>query len=230
MFKLNLQFFGGGTRSGLGGGLRLGARRIKAVPITDSVDEWESGSRMTSPSIEYAAVFDKNGNPIGAYQGDSNSVGLPLSVRDVEGGILTHNHPGMEMGGTFSSADVNLMAKSKLSQIRAVETNKNGKGSKTTYILRATPNANREKLASFVKGKAAMMQRNFDKSYVAALNRAKAGKVAGVNPNSKTQIATYARQYALGKMNNYWKKNVGKFGFEYVVKKSTGSSGYSSKK
>lgn len=213
--------------------------RVKELPIVskDGLDTWEKG--IKNNDYETAVVFDKDGVPVFAFEGDAHSVAIPQKATQVEGGVLTHNHPDKYYGGTLSEADIRNFANSKLDEMRAVQSDG------TTYILRAKPNLDRDKLRRYINKNQKLMQKNFEGAYTKALKQATAAPIASgknkgkikltvpsqgktitkyVNPMTPEQAQAYARTYSVGIFNRTYKKNLNKYGVEYVVKKSKAGS------
>ena len=244
---------------------------IQELPITSQgdLDAWERANKRQG--IEYAVVLDENGKPMTAFSGDEHSVGLHPRVLDWEGVTFTHNHPDKYFGGSFSTTDLNTFAKSKWAEMRADTAQ--GK----TYILRATPNSDREGLLKYTNSQAKILAKNFKNSYKSALQNAaktytdkdgkkyiklktlvkdKSGnvqyrevkvkdkngnviknkdgsdrvrlipktKIVKRPPMTPAQADKYAREYSVGLYDRTYKKNLEKFGFEYVVKNSKAGS------
>lgn len=88
---------------------------------------------------EELLFVDQEGFARGYFKGDSGSVsfGLPKHVK-VSDLTATHNHPlgdGRSTGGTFSAADMSVLAKYGLKEIRAT-------AAEGTYSLKPTGRAN----------------------------------------------------------------------------------------
>lgn len=67
---------------------------------------------------ERAVLYDATGKRVLIKKGDESSVTFTASdIKRMENGVLTHNHPH---GTTFSCADINMLLKAKLAEIRAV--------------------------------------------------------------------------------------------------------------
>jgi SPP1 gp7 family putative phage head morphogenesis protein len=74
--------------------------------------------RIYSRATEKVYVFDEKGNEVFSKIGGRNSVGFTLDeVKKMKGCILTHNHPS---GSSFSEADILLLTKWDLKEVRAV--------------------------------------------------------------------------------------------------------------
>jgi len=68
--------------------------------------------------VEYGILYDGNGKRIFRKKGDGTSVDFtPSEIRQMRGGVLTHNHPGIDYG-CFSPADIEMLRESHLSEIR----------------------------------------------------------------------------------------------------------------
>ena len=72
-------------------------------------------------SVETAILLDKNGNTVFTEsQGNPSSVYFtPEQFNQMKDGTLTHNHPS---GSTFSGADIDLLVRSDMKEIRATST------------------------------------------------------------------------------------------------------------
>lgn len=205
-------YYGGRDRQKLGGGNRGRKGKVHPIDIAryqgKSLSEIENDIRVRSR--ERLFVFDKDGNVIQAYQGTSGSVSFPVSVLDIEGATVTHNHPkGYEdFGGTFSFADVYNTLDSKWSQHRAVAS---GQG-EFNYILRKKKGtkqnaADFKKYASKNEGK--ILDR-FEKRYNQYFDEK-------IKSGSSVKTAMhYARQKSIGIINRFWQNTAPKYGYEYV--------------
>lgn len=72
----------------------------------------------TRNKIEVSRLYDATGKRLFKKNGDVSSVTFtPDEIKQMQGGILTHNHPG---GGCFSPNDINMLRFGKLQEIRAV--------------------------------------------------------------------------------------------------------------
>lgn len=69
-------------------------------------------------NFESAALFNASGQLLFQKSGEASYVEFSEDeLRQMRGGILTHNHPG---GATFSEADIYMLKESGLAQIRAI--------------------------------------------------------------------------------------------------------------
>lgn len=87
-----------------------------------AIEEFED--KRYKAKIEYGRVIDKDGNTLCDNRGGRDSCRLSYFALQSEGGIATHNHPrsGLdagELGGTFSTADLSVVANRKISTMRA---------------------------------------------------------------------------------------------------------------
>lgn len=220
MLKLDLQFFGGRGASGGGGGgggatgelvLPNGSKiEFEGTLHYDGDDKALTGASRTAITgwetkrvknkIEYAYAVDANGNPVGReIRGGKGSVNTPVTYTNNNGGTFTHIHPrgdGM-LGGTFSSADLQIFAKRNMKTTRA---------------------AAKEGTYSMSKGK------NFDsngfKSFVAKAN-------GDFNANYRKRCNASAKAYREGKMSygDYMKANAKAFNTSLVELHNTLRSG-----
>jgi hypothetical protein len=88
---------------------------------------WNKTKRKAMYSAEYSTVgkkyetarlYDGDGKRIFQKNGDSGSVSFTAAeVKQMHGGILTHNHPN---GSCFSPEDINMLRLGKLTEVRAV--------------------------------------------------------------------------------------------------------------
>lgn len=205
---------------------------IHRLPVQGSQKQWEVESKQDVHGYETAAVFDSDGKPIDAFTShDQHSVAIPESVLNMQGANVTHTHPNPSFGGTLSMTDVRTFAQSEWNSISAI--------SKQGFIYRLSvgSNANKKGLLNWTKKTGKLLQKNFNKSYEAALKRATTplksgankGKVKIMHPDGKAeyrnpmtpkQAASYARQYATGMYDRAYKKGVEQFGFKYEKTKS----------
>ena len=76
--------------------------------------EWTS----TYSPVEIGTLYGADGKRIFRLKGDGHSVEFTdTQVRQMRGGVLTHNHPGADYG-CFSPADINMLREGNLSEIR----------------------------------------------------------------------------------------------------------------
>lgn len=68
--------------------------------------------------VENGILYDANGKRIFRKKGDGSSVEFtPSQIKQMRGGVLTHNHPGADYG-CFSPADIEMLRESHLTEIR----------------------------------------------------------------------------------------------------------------
>lgn len=68
--------------------------------------------------VEYGILYDADGKRILRKKGDSRSVEFtPSQIKQMRGGVLTHNHPGADYG-CFSPADIDMLREGHLAEIR----------------------------------------------------------------------------------------------------------------
>jgi len=218
---------------------------VKHLPITGEggIDSWEArmkGEAAKMPGqgkVEYGILFDSNGQAIDGYLGNEHSVLTDKKVWGKEGegvkdGIFTHFHPDNDFGGTLSMQDLAVYADSDLKEIRAFS--QQGQ----LYSVKAGPNADKKKLASWVKKNKKLQQKNFEKSYESALKAAttplksgphkgqvklvnrNTGKTVYRDPMTDKQAQAYARAYSVGSYDRMYKKNLEKYGFTYTATKA----------
>ena len=203
------------------------------IPVTGTLEDWEKSTRAGQDrKTETATFFTMSGEPITGFGGDEHSVHVDPRYLQVDGGILTHNHPDNDFGGTLSMQDVKVFAKSNLSEIRAYS--EQG----YSYSLKAGKNADKDALLRWVKVNQKQMQKNFIRSYESAYKQAttplksgphagqvklvnrRTGKVVYRQPMTDAQAVRYARQYSVGAFDRMYQKNLSKFGFTYTSTKA----------
>lgn len=140
---------------------------------------------------------DSEGFARGYFKGDHGSVSfsLPPHVR-VSDLSITHNHPlgdGRSTGGTFSTADMNVLAHYGFRELRAT-------ASEGTYSLRPTGRANASGFMSALK--------RYD-STVSSKTK------ASVRSGDTRPTIDIALEHA----NNWVSQNAPKFGYEYTFRK-----------
>lgn len=86
-----------------------------------AIDEFEN--KRYKAKIEFSRVIDKDGNVLAEKRGGKGRVIVPYDTAEAEG-VVTHNHPrsGTDaglLGGTFSLADLRIVANRKINTIRA---------------------------------------------------------------------------------------------------------------
>lgn len=171
----------------------------------------QTENRIRNLAHEELFAFDKDGNIIRAYKGNSKSVAFDADLLDVEGATVTHGHPkGMaEFGGTFSWADINNMLNSKWAEHRATAS---GQG-EMNYIMRATAKANPEGLRRQINKDFPKIDREWQKVYRDTYKQ----ELDKGTP--RTQAMHIARQKGVGVLNAYYKRTFSKFGYDYVTRK-----------
>lgn len=215
----------------------VASKDANRLPITQGLREWEARSRREAErgvgqgKVETAAIFDSNGNPVTAYLGDRHSVAFEPRMLNVQGATFTHLHPDNNFGGTLSLQDLKVFARSQWSELRA--SSKQGQ----LYSIKAGNNVNREGLRKWINSNEKLLQKNFSNSYKSALKNATTvlksgpnkgkvklnqpnGTVKYVNPMTKEQVASYARQYSVGLFDRAYRKNLAKFGITYTSTKA----------
>lgn len=95
--------------------------------LTDSTDKWLSRYKkelmadekvLSKRQIETAAVYNSKGEFLFQRRGTEKEVIFSLNeFKRLKGNIVTHNHPS---GGSFSSADIWLLKKSKAAELRVI--------------------------------------------------------------------------------------------------------------
>lgn len=213
-------------------GILLGGP-FQQIPVRGNLGENESYTRGGADSkTESAIFFNAQGEPITGFAGDEHSVHIDPRYLQTPGGVMTHNHPDNDFGGTLSMQDLKVFANSQLGEIRAISEQGN------VYSLKAGPNADRAGLARWVKAEQKLMQRNFQRSYDSAYRQAttplksgpnkgkvklvnrRTGKVTYREPMTEAQAVRFARQYSVGAFDRMYKKNLGQFGFTYTSTKA----------
>lgn len=175
-----------------------------------SMKEIEASIR--DKSREQLFVFDKNGKLLEAYQGGKESVSFPTDVVNIEGAIVTHNHPkgAAGFGGTFSFADMNNATNSKWSQHRAVAA---GQG-EANYMLRATGKTNPQGFRNAINRKFKSLESQMRSTYDTTYNDM---RKSGATVSTATHAA---RQKSVGILNRFYKNTASKYGYEYVTLKT----------
>ena len=223
----------GSSGKGGGGGIILGGKSVRPIPIQGTLGNWESPTRRGMDSNrEYAAFYDADGNPVIGFEGSQHSVAVNPRYLDVTGGTMTHNHPDNDFGGTLSMQDLKVFAKSKLGELRAYS--EQGQ----LYSVKAGANVDRAGLLKWVNTNQKLMQQNFERSYESAYKQAttplksgehkgqiklvnrRTGKVTYRQPMTPAQATRYARQYSVGQFDRTYKKNLGRFGITYTSTKA----------
>ena len=114
---------------------RAAARSNNSVPVRSTI-KWPENARnrlrqderiLTERKKESAVLYDGTGKTVFTKLGTEHSVSFTKSeIRLMKGGVLTHNHP---YSTTFSWADIGMLQKSQLAEIRAA-------GDSGTFYLR----------------------------------------------------------------------------------------------
>lgn len=212
MIKLNIALFGGRGASSLGtkgkDGMLKAYNKIKSEQLDVSYmsgypvklkSEFETFLDMKNNKVEYGYLIDKNGKVVAGAKGNKNSVGVAYSDNQ-EGMTLTHNHPS-KYGGTFSGADISYLTTAKLKQIRAVA--KEG-----TYKMTATKHANP---VAFNKA----LAKDINKLNIKALKNQLKVKKGNL---TKSQYKIHQRKAYVDTIDDWYKKNASKYGYEYTFK------------
>ena len=123
-----------------------------------AIEEFES-KRFTA-KIEFGRVVDKDGNVLCDNKGSKGSCRLDYTALQSEGGVATHNHPRTgseagELGGTFSQADLRIVAHRKISTMRAT-------AAEGTYSLTKQPGFNSEGFMRYVDGSYAKLRTAYE--------------------------------------------------------------------
>lgn len=164
---------------------------------------------------EVLVVFDKNGKPIKAYQGNSTSVAFPVSEAEKwRGFTVTHNHPkGSEgFGGTFSWADMRNATVYRFGSHRAVGC---GQGEKN-YILKAKRNAKPMQLNRRIAADIPILKQKMHEE---------TAKVKKEYVEKSEKFRDYghaihvARQRSVGVLNSYYKEIAEQYGYTYRAQK-----------
>lgn len=203
------------------------------IPVTGDLEEWEKSTRSgTDRATETATFFTASGEPVTGFTGDEHSVHVDPRYLKIDGGIMTHNHPDNDFGGTLSMQDLKVFANSNLSEVRAYS--EQG----YSYSVKAGRNADKDALKRWVSTNQKLMQKNFVNSYKSAYKQAttplksgphkgqvklvnrRTGKVVYRQPMTQEQAARYARQYSVGAFDRMYQKNLSKFGFTYTSTKA----------
>jgi len=84
---------------------------------------WTSEWGTTYKTQEEARLYDANGKRLFRKKGGSAEVYFAeKEIQLMKGGVLTHNHPGLNYG-CFSPNDINMLRQGRLSEIRCVTPN-----------------------------------------------------------------------------------------------------------
>ncbi len=208
-----------GGKTGIGGGIGAPGKGGKPLPFIDltanysgmGLHDFENSIR--SEKYEHIGVFDSSGKLIVAGTSrNTGSVAPPVLPAGLDTSTLTvtHNHPSggdRGIGGTFSPADVSMLARKGYGQIRAVG---NGK-SEHTYIMRKTANANSAGLLSAANSAKPTMK--------AIGNRTLKAVQTKLSGSGKSLTPAQSSAIFLGAMKNYWKGVASNNGYEYITLK-----------
>lgn len=116
----------------------VAVKRAKAenIAVLENTAKWPANARgklkqdeamLSKREKEAAVLYDGNGKTILTKTGTEQRVSFSkLEVKMMKGGILTHNHP---YSTTFSWADIDMLRRSQLSEIRAT-------GNTGTFFMR----------------------------------------------------------------------------------------------
>ena len=81
---------------------------------------WKTEWSSTYKREECGMLYDADGKLLFRQKGDASSVHFTAAqIKQMRGGVLTHNHPGANYG-CFSPADINMLRYGKLSEVRVV--------------------------------------------------------------------------------------------------------------
>ena len=187
----------------------------KSVPIDlkNIKDKTLEGveNRIRKLSHEEAFIFDKDDKLVAGVSGGNGSVGMPYSWGSMDGATVTHGHPvgKNDFGGTLSMADANIMASTNWKEMRAAA---NGQG-EYNYIMRRTSKSDNNGLKKQIAKDSSKLGNDIKDTYIKTYNKAlSAGK-------SQTNAGHEAVQKATGVMQNYWRKTLPQYGFDFVTPK-----------
>lgn len=84
-----------------------------------TIENWEN--KRYKNKIEFGTVVDEYGNALGERKGSKGSVRTPISWRQNENNVFSHNHPRESggLGGSFSEGDLMNFANLKARTSRA---------------------------------------------------------------------------------------------------------------
>ena len=81
---------------------------------------WSAEWGTTGKGLEEARLYDAKGKRLFCKKGDDKEVRFTDDeIKQMRGGVLTHNHPG-PVYGCFSPHDINMLRRGKLSEMRCV--------------------------------------------------------------------------------------------------------------
>lgn len=194
-------------------GINESKGRVEEIDCGKFKTLYQAEEMIRKRKREVLVVFDKEGNPVKAYQGDATSVAFPVSEAETwKGYTITHNHPkGTEgFGGTFSFEDMRNATVYEFGSHRAVAA---GQGEKN-YILiagkNAKPMAFNRRIASDIPKLREVMRREAEK----IRERYKAGEYKNYG-----HAIHVARQKAVGVLNSYYRETAEKYGYIYRTQK-----------
>ncbi len=115
---------------------KVNAIKARNAAALENTTKWPTNARgrlkqdeamLSKREKEAAVLYDGNGKTILTKSGTEQRVSFSKSeVKMMKGGVLTHNHP---YSTTFSWADIDMLRRSQLSEIRAT-------GNTGTYFMR----------------------------------------------------------------------------------------------
>lgn len=187
--------------------------KTSAIDISTIKDKSLYGieNRIRGLDHEEAFIFDSKDKLLAGATGEGTSVEIPQRWESIKDGTLTHGHPTHEydFGGTFSAADVELLAGSQLKEVRAVAS---GQG-EFNYIAKRTSAADGNGLLSKIHADEAKLKQkmiyHFQNSYQHAKTQGK----------TVSQALHEAAQKATGVFDTYWEQTLPQYGFEYIKMK-----------
>ena len=192
-----------------------GGGKSKSYPVDVSKIKDKSlqgvENRIRKLKHEEAYIFDKNDKLIAGASGGNSSVGIPNNWKKLDGATVTHGHPvgNYNFGGTLSMADVNIMASTKWSEMRA---SANGKG-EYNYIMKRTSQSDNSGLKNRIARDSKNMEKNIVNTYKKSYNKAIA---SGKSENTARHESA---QRAAGLIQEYWRKILPQYGFVFVTPK-----------
>lgn len=173
-------------------------------------------AKTVKRKTEKMSLVDEDGNVLVEKSGSKGSVSFGGYETAHMGPTvtLTHNHPG-DFGGTFSGADVNILAKYDLRAIRAV--GKEGtysleRTSKTTAMQSATLNRDYNK-------ESAKTIRNLKSEFKKMQEKVWAGEVSMEEANVHLAENRTAQS---NKLHDWLSQNAASYGYNYVFDPSSG--------
>lgn len=218
MINIQIQLFGGrGAKIGLGikrmlsnfenAGVGKGTPNEIDENKFHTLEEWEN--EILHRDYEILISFDKQGNPVKAYKGNSNSVAFPeAEAFKWKGYTVTHNHPDT-YGGTFSFADMRNLCKYKYGEHRAVAI-------EGTYIVKTTNKSNYEKLKRIIAINMDILKMKMEQ--ISKQEQVKYLNTPYEQRISRESFNTMVRQKYCGILHRFYKKVCEECGFNYVLK------------